>query len=90
MRDAPTQLDLDENTASWQQDAPRLEVAIDSNVNGTQKRNTPLLLNDPLAGASSRPSHAAQVAATREKCDTDDTPPDDLMAKRIDAGFAEQ
>jgi|HubBroStandDraft_6_1064221.scaffolds.fasta_scaffold02538_13 hypothetical protein len=73
MRDAPSQLDMRENTASSRQRAPRLVVDIDSSVNWTQGENTLLSLNDPLVEASPRPPHAAQVAATGEKCYTDDT-----------------
>ena len=72
MQDAPTQLDMRENTASSRQYAPRLVLDIDSSINWTQRRNTPLSLNDPLVEASPRPPHAAQVAATGEKCYTDD------------------
>jgi hypothetical protein len=73
MRDAPTQLGLRENTASSRQHAPRLVVDIDPSTNWTQSGNTPLSLNGPLVKASPRPPQAAQVAATGEKCDTDDT-----------------
>ncbi len=73
MRDAPTQLDMRENTASTRQHAPRIVVDIDSSMNWTQRGNTPLSLNDPLAGASPRPPHAVQVAATGQRCDTDGT-----------------
>lgn len=73
MRDAPTQLDMRENAASSRQHAPRLVVDIDSSVNWSQGEPTLLSLNDPLVEASPRPPHAAQVAATGEKCYTDDT-----------------
>ncbi|MFZ3215054.1 MAG: hypothetical protein WA192_03245 [Candidatus Acidiferrales bacterium] len=46
---------------------------IDPSTNWTQSGNTPLSLNGPLVKASPRPPQAAQVAATGEKCDTDDT-----------------
>jgi hypothetical protein len=73
MKDAPTQFDMRENTASSRQHASRLVVDIGSSINRTQKGNTPLSLNEPLVDASPRPPHAAQVAATGEKCHTDDT-----------------
>ena len=73
MKDAPTQFDMRENTASSRQHAPRFVVDIDSSTNWTQIRNTPLSLNDPLVEASPKPPQAAQVAATGERCDTDDT-----------------
>ena len=73
MRDAPTQLEMRENTASSRQHAPRLVGEIDSSINWTQRGNTPLSLNDPLVDAAPRPPHAAQVAATGGKCYTDDT-----------------
>jgi hypothetical protein len=73
MKDAPTQLDMRENTASSRQHAPRLVVDIDSNVYWIQGENTLLSLNDRLLEASPGPPHAAQVAATREKRDADDT-----------------
>jgi hypothetical protein len=67
MKDALTQLDMRENTASSRQHAPRLVVEIDSSVNWTQGENTLLSLNDPLVEASRRSQHATQVAATGEK-----------------------
>lgn len=73
MKDAPTQLDMRENTASTRQHAPRIVVDIDSTIHWTRRGNTPLSLNDPLVNAAPRPPHAAQVAATGEKCYTDDT-----------------
>jgi hypothetical protein len=73
MKDAPTQLVVRENTASSRQHAPRLIVDIETSINWIQRGNTPLCLNDPLVEASPRAPHAAQVAATGEKCYTDDT-----------------
>jgi hypothetical protein len=72
MKDGPTQLDMRKNTAS-RQHAPRIVVDIDSSVNWTQEENTLWSLNDRLVEASPGPPHAARVAATREKCDADDT-----------------
>jgi hypothetical protein len=73
MKDAPTQLEMRENKASSRQHAPRLVVDIDSSINWAPRGNTPLSLNGPLVEASPRPPQAAQIAATGEKCDTDDT-----------------
>jgi hypothetical protein len=73
MRDAPRQLDMRENTASTRQHAPRSVVDIDSSMNWTQRENTPLCLNDLLAGASRKPQHAVQVAATGQKFYSDDS-----------------
>ena len=73
MKDAQTQLDMRENTASSRQHAPLVVVDIDSGVNWTEGENTLLSLNNPLVEASPEPPHAAQVAATAEKCYTDDT-----------------
>jgi hypothetical protein len=74
MRDAPTQLDMRENTASMRQHVPRIVVDIDSSSNWIQGQNTPSPLNDRLVEASPGPRHAAQVAATWEKYDANDTP----------------